>query len=44
MNRPWDEKNQQTDKSQMSEEKKVYDTKGNWVNDYDSVLLGPAVT
>ena len=42
MNRPWDEKNKQTDKSEMSEEKKkVYDTKGNWVNDYDSVLLGP---
>lgn len=42
LNRPWDEKNKQNDKKQMSEEKmKVYDTKGSWVSDYDSVLLGP---
>ena len=42
MNRPWDNKNNQNDNEQMTEEKmKVYDTKGNWANKYDSVLLGP---
>ena len=44
MNRPWDKKNEQhiNQNNQLSEEKKkVYDTKGNWVNQYDSVLLGP---
>ena len=42
MNRPWDKKNEQNDNAKLSEErKKVYDTKGNWVNEYDSVILGP---
>ena len=42
LNRPWDKKNSQNDNADLSEErKKVYDTKGGWVKDYDSVLVGP---
>ena len=42
LNRPWDKKNNQNDNAELSEDrKKVYDTKGEWVKNYDSVLLGP---
>jgi hypothetical protein len=42
MNRAWDKKNDQNENVDLSEERmKVYDTKGEWVKDYDSVLLGP---
>ena len=42
MNRSWDKKNDQIDKKNLTEDmKKIYDTKGSWVKDYDSVLLGP---
>lgn len=43
LNRPWDNENDQVgqDKTMSKEKKKVYDTKGTWVKDYDSVLLGP---
>jgi len=42
MNRPWDKKNNQNENESLSEEKmKVYDTKGEWTKEYESVLLGP---
>ena len=43
LNRPWDKVNDQVsqDKEISKDKRKVYDTKGTWVKDYDSVLLGP---
>ena len=43
MNRDWDPENKQrkSDINNSKEKNKIYDTKGGWVKEYDSVILGP---
>ena len=43
MNRDWDPENEQrkSDFTASKEKNKIYDTKGEWVKEYDSVIVGP---
>ena len=43
MNRDWDPENEQrkSDLTDSKERNKIYDTKGKWVKEYDSVIVGP---
>tara|TARA_B100000963_G_scaffold262441_1_gene230598 strand:- start:8494 stop:9780 length:1287 start_codon:yes stop_codon:yes gene_type:complete len=43
MNKDWDSENEQRKghESNSKEQNKIYDTKGNWTKEYDSVILGP---